>query len=224
MKGISGEPTASIIKVAFAPNPKKLAELDGKLEDLDRKLKEHRDKGFTEKVKAARLKFESSATVPESSASKILDHKLKSWQAVQALAGLEPEGQGFQFFHKLRDYYKAVAFKASALNEAVNNYYQFLTTGRLAEGETLLTRIATDMAHVELNKLEPTGKWAKLATSASSWLKDRYLPWYRPEVQHVGECLKGLKELRHLRSVDESVNQVIEATGGIPLSLGKYLL
>src|SRR5262249_27926535 len=156
--------------------------------------------------------FERSGTVPESSANKILDHKLKSWQAVQALAGLEREGQGFQFFHKLRDYYKAVAFKASPLNEAANNYYQFLTTGRPAEGEILLTRIEVDMAHVESNNLEPTGEWAKLATSASSWLKDRYIPWYRPEVQRVGECLKGFKELRHLRPVDESINRVVEAT------------
>jgi hypothetical protein len=225
MKGISGEPVSSIIKLAFGPDPTKLAELDAKLLNLDTKIKEHRDRGFTEKIKAARLKFERSESVPESSANKILDHKLKSWQAVQALAGLEREDQGFQFFHKLRDYYKAVAFKASALNEAVNNYYRFLTKGRPAEGEILQTRIEADLSHVDRHKLEPSGEWAKLATSASSWLNDRYLPWYRPEVQHVGGCLKGFKELRHLRPVDNSINRVVEATEGIPQSnLGKYLL
>ena len=221
MKGISGEPT----KLAFGPDSEKLATLDPKLQALDDNIVEHKNRGFRINIEAARLELEKSQMVALNSASRIVDHKRKSWQAVNELADLERKGQGFQFFHKLRDYYKSVAFKAAALNEAVNDYNQFLTTGKPSEGELLWKRIEADIAHIHQNKLEPTGDWMKLATSAALWLDERYIPWYRSEVQRVGACLTGFKELRYLGPVDKFLNLAIEAAGGIPNpNLGKYLL
>ncbi len=221
---LKGNPITSIVKLAFGPDPSKLAKLDAQLEALDREIKEHKDRAFRSKIQAARLRLEKNELVASSSAQEILSHKLKTWQAISELAGLESERGSFQFFHVLRDYYKAVALKAAALNEAVNSYYQFLTTTRLDEGEILVKHIEVDVAHVRQYNLDPTGEWMKFATEAASWLEKDYLPWYRAEVERVGACITGFKELRHFHLVNKSVNLVIEATGGIPQpELGKYL-
>jgi hypothetical protein len=223
VKVIGGDPITSIVKLAVRPDPAKLAALDAQLEELETKIKEHKDKAFRAKIASARVRLENNLSLSQSSAERILLHKQKSFQKIHALAGLEKEGHGFQFFHSLLDYYKSVAKKAASLNEAVNGYYKFLTATRLDEGEILLKHIEVDIDHVRRHNLDPGGEWMRLAVQSESWLKTHYLPWYQPEVQGVGKCLTGFKELRHLGLVDKSVNMVIEATNGIPdRELGNY--
>jgi hypothetical protein len=224
MKLLKGDPFPSIIKAAFGPDPARLGALDARLQVLDGALREHRDKGFRNRIGAVRLRLEKAKSAADLEAEAILEHKRKTWQAVHELAGLEREGHGFQFFHALRDYYRAVAFTGASLNEAVNGYYRWLTGTWLSEGEILATHIDVDVDHVRKHDLDPRGEWMNLAAEPAAWLRSDYLPWYRNEVQRVGACITGFKELRHLGLVNEAMNQVIDATGGIRRDdLGRYL-
>lgn len=224
MKALTGDPISSIIKAAFGPDPAQLAALDARLRVLDEQLRGHKEKGFRNRIEAARLRLEKAKGAADLAVAAILEHKMKTWQAIHQLAGLEREGQGFQFFHALRDYYKTVAFAGASLNDAVNGYHRWLHGAWLSEGELLARHIEVDVDVVRREDRDPTGEWGNLAAEPAAWLSRSYLPWYRDEVQRVGACVTGFKQLRHLHLVNQSVNQVIDATGGIRRDdLGRYL-
>lgn len=224
MKGLKGDPFPSIVKMAFAPDPARLGELDARLRMLDEKLRGHQEKGFRNRIEAARLRLAKARSAAEVAAEEVLEHKMKTWQAIHELAGLEREGQGLQFFHALRDYYRAVALTGASLNEAVNRYHRWLHGTWLSEGTLLATHIQVDVEFVRRHGLDPTGEWTKLAAEPAAWLRRDYLPWYRGEVDRVGACLAGFKQLRHLHLVNEAMKLAIVATGGISVGdLSMYL-
>jgi hypothetical protein len=224
MKALGGQPVGALVNAALRPDAKKLAELDARLARLDAEIKQHRDKAFRSRIDAARAKLERSQIDPVASGKAILTRKLEGFQAVQELAGLEKEGQGFQYFHMLRDYFKDVALAASRLDEAADGYYRFLTRGRPAEAALLLRHIEVDIDHVRSSGApDPSGEWARVANDAATWLRRDFIPWHKAEVERVGRCVTGFKELRHLQLVDESLNGVTEALGGVPRrDVGKY--
>lgn len=58
---------------------------------------------------------------------------------------------------------------------------------------------------------------------AATWLRRDFIPWHKAEVGRVERRLTGFEELLHLQRVDESINGVTNALGGVPKKdLGKY--
>jgi len=238
LAGVSGAPvTASsvgksiagqsfLIDAAFGPDVAALASLDAKLADLDRQFEEHRRKGFTERLKQARSRLERSALVAEASARAIPGKKFEMYGALQSLAAIEAQGQGFGYFRALQSYYKDIAAAAAPVDEAAGRYGRFIQRNRPAEASLLQRRIEVDIDHV--NRTQPsdsTGEWLKLARNASTFLRDPFVPWQAGESRRVDACQRSLKELRHLQVVDREMNEVTRLLDGIPpADLKKYVL